>query len=284
MSKRRRTLTQKELEEIAAEINIDNESDFDSDDSLRGPDFLLDTASPQFRFDPSDEEDDEESSDIEEALQDLAMEEALNEDNDQIEEDNGLPSSSCDCSEYVGRHKNFEFTGISGPQQELFPEITLLETFLLLVDDEVIHLIVTKTNRFAAQTIASKGGTKYSRIKKWASTNPDEIKKFLGLTMCIGLVRLGALPDYWVTKGIYRQDIPKNTMSLNRYQLLLTLMHFNDNETMQNVEPDEDIVIDETLIPWRGRLIFRQDIPNKAHKYGIKLFKLCSTDGLHMGT
>lgn len=32
-------------------------------------------------------------------------------------------------------------------------------------------------------------------------------------------------------------------------------------------------------MPWRGRLIFRQYIPNKAHRYGIKLFKLCSVDG-----
>nr|XP_023018706.1 piggyBac transposable element-derived protein 2-like [Leptinotarsa decemlineata] len=271
MSKRRRTLTQKDLEEIAAEINIDNESDFDSDDSLRDPDFLLDTASPQFRFDPSDEKDEEESSGIEEALQDLAMEEALNEDNDQIEEDNGLPSSSCDWSEYVGRHKNFEFTGLSGPQQELSPEITPLETFLVLVDDKVINLIVTETHRFAAQTIASMGVKKYSRLKKWAPTYPEETKKFLRLTMWMGLVRLGALPDYWATKGIYRQDIPKNTMSPNRYQLLLTLMHLNDNETMQNgdrlgkirpladilqnefqspFQPDEDIVTDETLVPW----------------------------------
>ncbi|KOC58679.1 hypothetical protein WH47_08076 [Habropoda laboriosa] len=33
------------------------------------------------------------------------------------------------------------------------------------------------------------------------------------------------------------------------------------------------------FIPWRGRLIFKQYIPNKAHKYGIKLFKLCSNEG-----
>ena len=38
-------------------------------------------------------------------------------------------------------------------------------------------------------------------------------------------------------------------------------------------------MIDESLIPWRGRLIFRQYIPCKAHKYGIKLFKLCAGQG-----
>ncbi|XP_050480259.1 piggyBac transposable element-derived protein 4-like isoform X1 [Bombus huntii] len=44
---------------------------------------------------------------------------------------------------------------------------------------------------------------------------------------------------------------------------------------MQN----EDIVIDETMVSWRGRLTFRQYILTKSHKYGIKLFKLCSTEG-----
>ncbi|KOX74793.1 hypothetical protein WN51_00400 [Melipona quadrifasciata] len=33
------------------------------------------------------------------------------------------------------------------------------------------------------------------------------------------------------------------------------------------------------MIPWRGRLKFRQYIPIKSHKCGIKLFKLCCTEG-----
>ncbi|KAJ8947327.1 hypothetical protein NQ314_008629 [Rhamnusium bicolor] len=39
------------------------------------------------------------------------------------------------------------------------------------------------------------------------------------------------------------------------------------------------MVIGESMIPWRGRLNFRQYIPSKSHKYGVKLFKICSTDG-----
>ena len=38
-------------------------------------------------------------------------------------------------------------------------------------------------------------------------------------------------------------------------------------------------MIDESLISWRGRLIFCQYILSKAHKYGIKLFKLCAGQG-----
>ncbi|CAK9820072.1 hypothetical protein ANTQUA_LOCUS10435 [Anthophora quadrimaculata] len=33
------------------------------------------------------------------------------------------------------------------------------------------------------------------------------------------------------------------------------------------------------MVPWKGRLSFRQYIPGKRHKYGIKLYKLCLPDG-----
>lgn len=39
------------------------------------------------------------------------------------------------------------------------------------------------------------------------------------------------------------------------------------------------MVIDESMIAWRGRLGFRQYIPGKKHKFGVKVFKLCTGDG-----
>jgi len=39
------------------------------------------------------------------------------------------------------------------------------------------------------------------------------------------------------------------------------------------------MAVDETLVPFRGRLKFKQYIPGKAHKYGVKLFKLCGVNG-----
>ena len=78
------------------------------------------------------------------------------------------------------------------------------------------------------------------------------------------------------------------------------MLHFSDNETSKSGDrlakidmlqknfqslfcPEEDAVIDETLVPWRGRLTFRQYIPNKMHRYGVKLFKLCSMVGYTWG-
>jgi hypothetical protein len=33
------------------------------------------------------------------------------------------------------------------------------------------------------------------------------------------------------------------------------------------------------MVPWRGRLIFRQYLPAKAHKYGVDLYKICTPEG-----
>ena len=114
------------------------------------------------------------------------------------------------------------------------------------------------------------------------------------------LVRLNSIEKYWSKNTLFRQDVPRATMSRNCFQLLLSVLHFSNNETVESgnrlakiqplidmlqinfqnlFSPEEDIVIDETLVPWKARLTFRQYIPNKTHRYGVKLFKLCSLAG-----
>ena len=44
--------------------------------------------------------------------------------------------------------------------------------------------------------------------------------------------------------------------------------------------PTENFSLDESMVLWRGRLIFRQYIKGKKHKYGVKFYELCESDGL----
>lgn len=90
-------------------------------------------------------------------------------------------------------------------------------------------------------------------------------------------------------------------MPRNRFQMLLKVWHFSDNEAyteesnrlfkiepllnklkenfQKPIVPGEFISIDETLMPFKGRLKLKQYIANKRHKFGIKLFKLCLDGG-----
>lgn len=62
-----------------------------------------------------------------------------------------------------------------------------------------------------------------------------------------------------------------NNDRLYKIQILIDLLVEKFNHT---VVPEGSI--DESMIPYLGRLSFRQYISNKRHRYGIKIFKLCT--------
>ena len=43
--------------------------------------------------------------------------------------------------------------------------------------------------------------------------------------------------------------------------------------------PGSTISIDETMVPWKGRLLFKQYIPGKGHRYGVNIYKLAASNG-----
>lgn len=94
--------------------------------------------------------------------------------------------------------------------------------------------------------------------------------------------------------------IAPRIMSRNKFELILRFWHFADNETSDKSDrlykirnildkinfnfehlhtPGKIIAVDESMIPFRGRLKFRQYVPSKRHKYGVKLFKICDVNG-----
>jgi hypothetical protein len=108
--------------------------------------------------------------------------------------------------------------------------------------------------------------------------------------MWFGLVQMSSIESYWSLKSRYVNKVASNTMSSNRFELLLRFWHFSDNEkaprddriykirdliervvkNYQNtMEPGEYMTVDESMVPFRGRLIFKQYIPGKTHKYGV---------------
>ena len=62
-------------------------------------------------------------------------------------------------------------------------------------------------------------------------------------------------------------------------KILVMIEHFNKT-MLELITPEKNLSIDESIMLWRGRLIFWQYIKNKHHKYGIKFCGLCTRDGL----
>ena len=219
----KRKLTQYEIENLLNE----SDSEFDSDDSLADCDWLPGNA-------PGDESSsDDESSESDDRILSTALQpQVLDEEEDEADE--AVQGSGDDCwGDFAGRQQFFPFCGQKGVQRNVSRESSPMDIYQLLINDEVINHIVLETNRYANQTITSKSPTKNSRLYKWTDTNPEEVKKFLGLVQWMGLVRLGTLESYWAKHGIYKQCIPRLIMPRNRFQALLSMIHFSNNEEIQ---------------------------------------------------
>ena len=55
-----------------------------------------------------------------------------------------------------------------------------------------------------------------------------------------------------------------------------------NNKMATIYNPGRKLSIEESIMLWRGRLIFRQYIKNKKHKYGGKFHELCESDRIVM--
>ncbi|GFO14486.1 PiggyBac transposase uribo1 [Plakobranchus ocellatus] len=180
-----------------------------------------------------------------------------------------------------------------------FTEVDYVAQFL---NEDFWNLLVIESNRKAKQFFDThQDFSRRSIFLSWSDTNTEEMKKFIGLILLQGLVKKPHWRMYW------SKDPPTFAAILdrNRYELLMKFFHFSDNsaEPPRNsfqrdrlykirplvdhfsrtfsgaFTPFQNICIDESLLLFKGRIIFRQYIPLKRARFGIKLFCLTDKNG-----
>lgn len=170
--------------------------------------------------------------------------------------------------------------------------------FTLFFDDEVVNLLLVETNKYAQDKLNGPDISNNSRINKWTDIDKDELDVFVGIVMWVGLVKMPSISQYWRNTILYRSAVLLY-MSRNRFELILSVIHVSDNNNasvnnrLHKIQPLVDVLVDkfnnvlipgknvcveESMVPYIGRLLFRQYIANKRHRYGIKIFKLCCHD------
>ena len=179
--------------------------------------------------------------------------------------------------------------------------INPIDCYRHFITDEIIDLMVRETNRYAQQYLQTHEISRRSKFHQWKPTTNEEMLKFFGIIIEMGLVQMPKLKYYWSNSQLYGSEIIQNAMSRERFELLLKFWHFSNNDDKHSNQdrlfklkpllnllkarfssvyiPGSVITIDETMIPWQGRLLFKQYIPGKAHKYGVKIYKLAATNG-----
>lgn len=181
---------------------------------------------------------------------------------------------------------------LPGPRHEAREVQTPASAFLLFFNSVIINILVNHTNEYI-------NTLDYSRDRDMKPTDSVEIKALIGLLILSGMLKSSHLntTDLW-SNDLIGIDLFQVTMSLNRFHFLLRALRFDDRSTRTErkksdnlsavreiVElfkdnckkyytPGEYLTIDEQLHGFRGRCSFRQYMPNKPARYGLKIFML----------
>ena len=117
------------------------------------------------------------------------------------------------------------------------------------------------------------------------------MRKFLGLISLMGQVRKENIRHYWSTDPKISTPIFHHTVRMNRFESIWQTWHFSDNSQKTQdsgqlfkiwpvyeyfvqkfrsiYSPEQELSLDEAMIPWWGLLKFRTYNPGKITKYGV---------------
>lgn len=173
------------------------------------------------------------------------------------------------------------------------------ETFKHFLPSAIVEQIVVETNRKAKKaTIDNRHDAHGSKgMRAWVDTNANEIYAYIGILLYAGARKSNKVD----TKELFEPShMPfyRAVMSGTRFEQLTRYLRFDDSRTrlarlqydklapirhiwtlfLKNLTtaftPSLELCIDEQLLVTRNRCSFRQYIPSKPGKYGIKIFWL----------
>ena len=161
--------------------------------------------------------------------------------------------------------------------------------------DDLWEHLVLETNRYADQEREKNPPPPHA--PKWSDVDVDTMKAFMGLCMAMGILKVPHRNDYWrCRKFLFRTNF-NSVMPRDRFNLIWRYLHLNNNEAPRPACPDKLVkvrhlidylntnfmelyrshgnsTVDETMVKFKGRLSFRQYLPAKPTKWGIKFWTL----------
>ena len=78
-----------------------------------------------------------------------------------------------------------------------------------------------------------------------------------------------------ILKFLHCYDEAEDINVKDRLRKIRPILDLLQNSFQSCLHPHQKPVIDKSLISFKGRLVFKQYIPTKRHRFGIKLFVLC---------
>lgn len=177
-----------------------------------------------------------------------------------------------------------------GPSKRAISMVTNIKSsFDLFLTINLKNIIIEMTNIKGSELFGNN----------WKAVDIIELEAYLGLQILAGVYKSHgeSLLHLWDESN--GRPIFRATMSLERFMNISRCLRFDsyiDREERRQRDklapirkiwdkwngqlksfynPHENLTVDEQLVPFRGRCSFRQYIPSKPAKYGIKVWALC---------
>lgn len=182
------------------------------------------------------------------------------------------------------------------PTSTLDTEIANLDTpykcFMHYFTPDFLQKIVDESNLYSVQ----------ENVANPITITVADLKKYIGCLLFMSVQHFQSVRSCWHDKFGYPPI--KSTMSINRFEVIRSVLHFNNNEhhlpkehpdhdrlhkirpvidhlnkAFSSIPVDQRLSIDEQMCATKISHFLKQYLPNKPHKWGYKLFVLCSLMG-----
>lgn len=287
--------TDQELEEILA--NSDNESvadvPYESDEATED-----EMATPEPTYVPRESSDTSDNSDGEDSVDDIPL--------NIRKRLKGNPKKN--MNDFVWREQDLKpeihqfdssHSGCS-PASGLNANSSELDCFQQFFGEDIVQYIAEQSNIYF-EFLSSQGiHPTASRLHRFNNTNYKEMYCFFAINLLMAQVKKHSINAYWTKNCKVATPIFHQIMSRDRFLLLLRTLHFVDNtekapeddklwkirkivdhlkkQMKETFYPFQNLCIDESLVLFKGRIFFKQYIPSKRHRFGIKFFVLCDCE------
>ncbi|XGW14066.1 hypothetical protein V3C99_000398, partial [Haemonchus contortus] len=139
---------------------------------------------------------------------------------DESEEEDSDNESTSSWSSDTSPHDPWIFSGSCFPDDEVPSCQEPIDFFELFLNDEILDLIVKGTNRHGTHCSGD-----------FQETDIEEMRRFVGLCLQMGLAKLPRLRDYWSSRPRFGGlAVASKIMARKRYGELLKYLHLADNE------------------------------------------------------
>ena len=165
---------------------------------------------------------------------------------------------------------------------------TPYEYFKFIFTDELINEICLQTNLYSSRKNPNQP----------LNLDTQEFEQWLGICMRMSITKISNTRLHWSAHS-FNEKI-KSLMSRKRWESIKSNLHLVDNDNLnkddklgkvrllidhlqkafREIPKEENLSIDEQMVPFKGASSLKQYIPKKPTKWGYKLFILADNNGL----